>query len=59
MADLMPPKQFELRTVNGGVVEVLSMKDVRERWTKYWTFRAYAKVGGKLEVAQGVLVRTR
>ncbi len=59
MADLTPPKQFELRTINGGVVEVLSMKDVRERWTKHWTFRAYAKVGDKLEVAQGVLVRTR
>lgn len=59
MADLMPSKQFELRTVNGGVLETLDMKAVRERWPKQWTFRAYAKVGDKLQVAQGILIRTR
>ena len=58
MAELMPPKQFELRYPSG-VIEQLTMKMVRERWTKHWTFRAYAKVGDKLEVAQGVLIRTR
>ncbi len=58
MAELMPPKQFELRYPSG-VIEQLTMKMVQERWTKHWTFRAYAKVGDKLEVAQGVLIRTR
>ncbi len=56
--ELTPSKQYELR-VNNGPSQILTQKEVLKAYPKHWTFRAYGKVGEKVQVAQGELVRVR
>lgn len=56
--ELTPSKQYELRLKDGSV-QVLTQKDVLKAYPKHWTFRAYGKVGERVQVAVGELVRVR
>ena len=56
--ELTPSKQYELR-VKDGLSQILTQKEVLKAYPKHWTFRAYGKVGEKVQVAQGDLVRVR
>ena len=56
--ELAPSKQYELRLKDGST-QVLTQKDVLKAYPKHWTFRAYGKVGERIQVAAGELVRVR
>ena len=56
--ELTLSKQYELRLKDGST-QVLTQKDVLKAYPKHWTFRAYGKVGERIQVAAGELVRVR
>lgn len=56
--ELTPSKQYEL-IAKDGTKQVLTQKEVLRAYPKLWTFRAFGKVGEKVQVAVGELVRIR